>query len=104
MVTIQFPDPHFKSRHSKRRVVTSELVQTLARFMPTGATIFLQSDIQSVLDEMRLQFREHPEYFQDAYESLHEYEAENILGIPTERETSVLERNLPVYRAIFTRT
>lgn len=104
MVTIQFPDPHFKARHSKRRVVTPELVQVLARFMPTGATIFLQSDIQSVLDEMRLQFREHPEYFQDTYESLHEYEAENILGIPTERETSVLERNLPVYRAIFVRT
>ena len=104
MVTIQFPDPHFKARHSKRRVVTPELVQTLAQFMPTGATVFLQSDVQSVLDEMRIQFREQPEYFEDTYESLTDYESENIIGIPTERETSVLERDLPVYRAIFTRT
>lgn len=104
MVTIQFPDPHFKARHSKRRVVTPELVQTLAKFMPTGATVFLQSDVQSVLDEMRIQFREQPEYFQDTYESLTDYETENIIGIPTERETSVLERELPVYRSIFTRT
>ena len=32
-VSIQFPDPHFKVRHSKRRVVTPELVATLAKFM-----------------------------------------------------------------------
>ncbi|VEU44713.1 unnamed protein product [Pseudo-nitzschia multistriata] len=104
MVTIQFPDPHFKARHAKRRVVTPELVQTLARFMPEGATVFLQSDVQLVLDEMRLQFREQAEYFQDAHESVEEYIPENILGIPTEREISVLERDLPVFRATFTRT
>uniref|UniRef100_A0A7S4ER99 tRNA (guanine(46)-N(7))-methyltransferase n=1 Tax=Pseudo-nitzschia australis TaxID=44445 RepID=A0A7S4ER99_9STRA len=104
MVTIQFPDPHFKARHAKRRVVTLELVQTLARFMPEGATVFLQSDIQSVLDEMRLQFREQSEYFRDTHESMEEYIPENILGVPTEREISVLERDLPVFRATFTRT
>eukprot|EP00536_Pseudo-nitzschia_multiseries_P002327 jgi/Psemu1/301328/fgenesh1_kg.30_\ len=104
MVTIQFPDPHFKARHAKRRVVTPELVQTLARFMPEGATVFLQSDVQLVLDEMRLQFREQSEYFQDTHESVEEYIPENILGVPTEREVSVLERDLPVYRAKFTRT
>ena len=68
-----------------------------------GSTVFLQSDIQPVLDEMRAQFREQPDYFQDKYESIHDYEDENIIGLPTERETSVLERDLPVYRAIFTR-
>jgi len=103
MVTIQFPDPHFKARHAKRRVVTPELVRTLASFMPEGATVFLQSDVQSVLDEMRLQFREQSEYFEDTHESMEEYIPENILGVPTEREISVLERDLPVYRAKFTR-
>jgi len=104
MVTIQFPDPHFKARHAKRRVVTPELVTTLAQFMPTGATVFLQSDVQSVLDEMRLQFREQPQYFKDSEESVETYIPENILGVPTEREISVLERDLPVFRAKFERT
>jgi len=104
MVTIQFPDPHFKARHAKRRVVTPKLVTTLAQFMPTGATVFLQSDVQSVLDEMRLQFREQFELFEDTHESVEKYIPENILGVPTEREISVLERNLPVYRATFKRT
>jgi len=104
MVTIQFPDPHFKARHAKRRVVTPELVKTLARFMPHEATVFLQSDVQSVLDEMRLQFREQSEYFEDCLDSVEQYIPENILGVPTEREISVLERDLPVYRAAFKRT
>jgi tRNA (guanine-N7-)-methyltransferase len=104
MVTIQFPDPHFKARHAKRRVVTAGLVTTLAKFMPTGATVFLQSDIQSVLDDMRLQFRSHPQFFLDDVESVEDYLEENILGIPTERETSVLDKGLPVYRTTFTRT
>lgn len=104
IAAIQFPDPHFKARHAKRRVVRPELVTTLAKFMPSGAKIFLQSDIQSVLDDMRLQFREQPEYFQDTQESLEDYLEENMFGIPTEREVSVLEKGLPVYRAVFTRT
>lgn len=104
MATIQFPDPHFKARHAKRRVVTQELVTTLAKFMPEGGTVFLQSDIQSVLDDMRLQFREQATYFTDTVEDEESYLESNIFGIPTEREVSVLERDLPVFRTTFTRT
>lgn len=46
-VTIQFPDPHFKNQHAKRRVVTDELIQQLAQSsMPEGGMIFLQSDVK----------------------------------------------------------
>lgn len=104
MVTIQFPDPHFKARHAKRRVVTPELVLCLAKFMPPSATVFLQSDIQSVLDDMRFQFRQQPDLFRDDIESVEEYLPENIFGIPTEREVSVLDKGLPVYRTTLKRT
>ena len=104
MVTIQFPDPHFKNRHAKRRVVTRELVTTLAKFMPSGSTVFLQSDIQSVLDGMRFQFRAQSDYFVDEIQNVDEYLPTNLFGIPTEREISVLERGLPVYRTTFKRS
>lgn len=45
-VTIQFPDPHFKTQHQKRRVVSADLVRTLAKLMPTEGQVFLQSDVQ----------------------------------------------------------
>jgi len=103
-VSIQFPDPHFKSQHAKRRVVTPQLVLTLAKYMPESSVVFLQSDIKEVLDDMRLRFREQDLYFQDELESTSDYMEENPMGIQTERERSVLERDLPVYRTILRRT
>jgi len=96
-VSIQFPDPHFKSHHAKRRVVTQDLVSVLARFlqsspmMPLGQ-VFLQSDVQSVLDDMRQQFRLQKEYFEDRCSSSDEYLSNNVWGTPTERERSVLAK------------
>ncbi|KAL3792031.1 hypothetical protein HJC23_011196 [Cyclotella cryptica] len=111
-VSIQFPDPHFKKAHSKRRVVTSELVSTLAKFMRRGDVVFLQSDIKDALEAMREKFVEDSGklYFDelqgankimDGQEK--EYGMENPLGIPTEREVSVLNKGLPVFRTMFRR-
>jgi tRNA (guanine-N7-)-methyltransferase len=108
-VSIQYPDPHFKKAHAKRRVVTPGLVQTIAKFMPpqTG-TVFLQSDIQSVLDDMRNVFLEMspPQYFEldTVLHKDHDYLPQNPLGVPTEREVSVLDKHLPVYRVLLRRT
>ena len=84
--------------------MTAELIETLAKFMPTDAQVFLQSDIQSVLDDMRERFREYPQYFTDTIESFDEYIPENPLGVPTEREISVLKKDLPVFRSMFKRS
>jgi tRNA (guanine-N7-)-methyltransferase len=103
-VSIQFPDPHFKSQHVKRRVVNQDLVLTLAKFMKEGKTIFIQSDVQELLDDMRERIREQSMYFEDEIEDITEYMLDNPLGVPTEREISVLAKDLPVYRTIFRRT
>lgn len=103
-VSIQFPDPHFKSQHAKRRVVKPSLVLTLAKFMPESSRLFLQSDIKEVLDDMRLRFREQDKYFCDEVADANEYLKENPLGCQTERERSVLARDLPVYRTMLRRS
>eukprot|EP00549_Striatella_unipunctata_P001441 CAMPEP_0118696584 /NCGR_PEP_ID=MMETSP0800-20121206/13936_1 /TAXON_ID=210618 ORGANISM="Striatella unipunctata, Strain CCMP2910" /NCGR_SAMPLE_ID=MMETSP0800 /ASSEMBLY_ACC=CAM_ASM_000638 /LENGTH=307 /DNA_ID=CAMNT_0006595729 /DNA_START=29 /DNA_END=952 /DNA_ORIENTATION=+ len=102
IVSIQFPDPHFKKNHGKRRVVTPELVDTLARFLPRSSRVFLQSDIKEVFDGMRMTFRDSCS-FQDEVPEVEAYLEENPTGVPTEREVSVLDKNLPVYRTLFRR-
>lgn len=99
-VTIQFPDPWFKNRHAKRRVVQPELVAELANYLALGGTVFLQSDIKFVAEEMCDRFTEHPAFVRlgDG-----EWLAENPLPVSTEREEYVLSRGEPVYRALFTR-
>ena len=116
-VAIQFPDPHFKKAHAKRRVVTSELVTTLAKFVEEGGGVFLQSDVRAALEAMREKFvdggdddavvgagrRYFEEWTPPGYDDLKEYGMDNPLGVPTEREGSVLNRGLPVFRTLFRR-
>lgn len=51
-VTVQHPDPCFKTRHSRRRVLTPRVLSTLARRMPGGAALYLQTDVPDVMRSM----------------------------------------------------
>jgi tRNA (guanine-N7-)-methyltransferase len=97
-VTIQFPDPWFKNRHAKRRVVQPELVTELANYLTVGGVVFLQSDIEFVAVEMCDRFQENP-----AFEKIGTttWLTENPLPVPTEREIATQNKGEPVYRALF---
>lgn len=96
-ITIQFPDPWFKKKHNKRRVVQSELVHTLVRYLAVGGKVFLQSDIEEVAVEMRDRFAADSRLTQCHQDT---WLATNPLPVPTERELYVLADNLPVYRVL----
>jgi len=99
-VTIQFPDPWFKNRHAKRRLLQPQLVAELATYLASGGIVFLQSDIEGLLLEMRDRFNSHPDFVLQSPEPL---QTVNPLPIATEREQTTLARGEPVYRAIFSR-
>lgn len=42
-VTILFPDPHFKEKHKKRRVVLPQLVEELAEYLEEEGIVYLAS-------------------------------------------------------------
>ena len=52
-------DPHFKSKHHKRRVVQPSLVRVLAALLAPGARVYFQSDVLEVSVAMRDQFERH---------------------------------------------
>ncbi len=97
LVLIQFPDPWFKKKHSKRRVVQPELIETLAKYLPQNSKIFLQSDIQEIAEEMKNRFLTNAN-FQPIFEQI--WLEENPLQIQTEREIATLNKNKPVYRTL----
>lgn len=47
-VYVNFPDPWFKSRHRKRRMVDDTLAGAIARILAPGGDLFFQSDVWSV--------------------------------------------------------
>ena len=96
-VSIQFPDPWFKKRHQKRRVVQPELVQCLADFLSPEGRVILQSDVEEVAQEMCDRFAEH-----DAFQRTQsEWLIKSPFPAQTDREQLTLAKGLPVYRAIF---
>lgn len=93
-VTIQFPDPWYKKKHAKRRMVNAELVETIVRHLNSEGKVFVQTDVEFLADEMFDLFRSNG--------SFSEIEtSENPFPVKTEREQSVEDRNLPVYRKTF---
>ena len=94
MVTIQFPDPWFKNRHAKRRMVNAELVEAVVSKLAANGCVFVQTDIEFLADEMFELFRKE--------DRLREIEiVENPFSVKTEREKAVEDKSLPVYRAMF---
>jgi len=96
-VTIQFPDPWFKKKHAKRRMVNKELVDTVTEKLAAGGRVFVQTDIEFLAVEMFKIFR--------ANGNLQEISInENPFPVKTEREQAVEDKGLPVYRTLFERS
>lgn len=97
-ISVQFPDPWFKKKHHKRRVIQPELVTILVDHLIEGGQVFLQSDIEAVAVEMRDRFAANPLLIQQHTTA---WLDANPLPVPTERELYVLNQHLPVYRALY---
>lgn len=49
---VHFPDPCFKKRHHKRRLLQPAQVRQMAQLLPIGGHVFAQSDVQALAEEM----------------------------------------------------
>lgn len=101
-VTIQFPDPWFKRRHRKRRVVQPELVESIAQYLAPGGLLFVQSDIEGVAVEMRDRILSH-NAFVPQWSLTQPWYSTSFFSVATEREVMSYEKGEPVYRALFVR-
>ena len=97
MVTIQFPDPWFKKKHAKRRMVNKEMVDTIARHLAPDGQVFVQTDIEFLAEEMFGRFRSDGRFSEIGT-------ATNQFVVKTERETAVEEKGLPVFRSVFVKS
>lgn len=95
-VTIQFPDPWFKKKHAKRRMVNEEMVETIARHLAPGGKVFVQTDIEFLADEMFGLFRNDDRFSESQITA-------NPFPVKTEREKAVEVKELPVFRSMFER-
>ncbi len=102
-VFLLFPDPWWKKRHGKRRVLDEAFLREVARLLAPGGELFVQTDVE----ERALDMREQIEAFE--LEGRRVFRLEGGLDQPnpyqarTNREVRAEEDHLPVYRLIAVR-
>ena len=121
-VSVQYPDPHFKRRHHKRRIVQDDLVTQVDRVLCPGGYVFLQSDVREVLADMRSRFEESPAFVLATADQVSDFAARNQVespprasifdsesgsitfnptGVPTEREVHASADGERMHRSLF---
>ena len=101
-VSIQFPDPWFKRKHLKRRVLKKNLLVSIARNMSQDGELFIQTDVLKLIKYMSNLIDDNI-YFDRKLVNGFKYLEKNPYKVSTDRELFVLKQNLPIYRAMYVR-
>ncbi len=101
-ISIQFPDPWFKRKHFKRRVLKTSLLNSIAKVMSQDGELFIQSDIFKLVEYMS-KIIENSKYFKRKYVAPLRFIDRNPYDAKTDRELISIKQNLKIYRAIYIR-
>ena len=101
-VSIQFPDPWFKRKHFKRRVLKTNILNSIAKAMSKDGEIFIQSDILKLIESMA-NVIDNSKYFNRKNIGDFSLLDQNPYNAKTDRELFVIKKNMPIYRAMYIR-
>ncbi|KAI5011059.1 hypothetical protein ZWY2020_013196 [Hordeum vulgare] len=111
LVSILCPDPHFKKRHHKRRVLQTPLVDSITKNLCLGGRVFVQSDVLDVATDMRERFDGYSDVFEHADRVDKDLQCDNEgwlldnpMGIRTEREIHAELEGATIYRRMYEKT
>ena len=100
-ISFNFPDPWFKKKHHKRRVIQPKLINSLSNSMKRGSLIFIKTDVRDLFDHMELTISESIKFKKIPYQDVKFYESFNPNRIQTNREKYVILNQLKIYESIY---
>lgn len=100
-ISFNFPDPWFKKKHHKRRVIQPELINLLSNSMKKGSLIFIKTDVRELFDHIELTISESIKFKKLAIKDVQFNESFNPNRIQTNREKYVILNQLKIYETIY---
>ena len=100
-ISFNFPDPWFKKRHFKRRVIQPELIKLLSNSMQDGSKIFIKTDVKELFEYMNKTLLSNKNFKKLDIEELNYSESFNPKKIRTNREKYVIINKLNIYEKIY---
>ena len=100
-ISFNFPDPWFKKRHYKRRVIQPELINILSSLMQKGSLIFIKTDVKDLFDYMDCTILSNSKFKTIDNKDFNYSESFNPNEVQTNREKYVIINELDIFEGIY---
>ena len=100
-ISFNFPDPWFKKRHHKRRVIQPEFINMLSNLMQKGSLIFIKTDVKDLFDDMDYIITSNSNFKKINQKYFNYSESFNPNKVLTNREKYVIANHLDIFQEIY---
>ena len=100
-ISFNFPDPWFKKKHHKRRVIQPEFINILSSLLRTGSLIFIKTDVKDLFDYMDCTISSNLNFKTINKKNFNYSESFNPNKVQTNREKYVLVNKLDIFDKIY---
>ena len=100
-ISFNFPDPWFKKRHFKRRVIQPEFINFLSNSLQKGSLIFIKTDVKDLFDYMDYTISSNFNFKKIDKKSFNFSESFNPNKFKTSREKYVIVNQLEIFERIY---
>ena len=100
-ISFNFPDPWFKKRHQKRRVIQPEFINYLSNSLQKGSLIFIKTDVKDLFDYMDCVLSSNLNFKSIDTKDFDYSETYNPSEVKTNREKYVIVNNLDIFDRVY---
>ena len=100
-ISFNFPDPWFKKRHFKRRVIQPEFINIFSNLMQKGSLIFIKTDVKDLYDYMDCTIMSNFNFKTLEKKDFNYSESFNPNRVQTNREKYVTIKQLDIFEKIY---
>ena len=99
--SIYFPDPWFKKKHHKRRIIQPQLIQKISHLMVNGGYISIKSDVEELFKYMDITIIKSKFFITYIYQDREIFNSYNPIDLKTNREKYILTNKQKVFEKLY---
>ena len=100
-ISFNFPDPWFKKKHYKRRVIQYDLIDVLSESMKKESLIYIKTDVRELFDYMDSTILNNLHFKKLEKSNFNSYPTFNPNNIKTNREKYVIINRLNIFESVY---
>ena len=103
-ISFNFPDPWFKKKHYKRRIIQPDFINILSNSLQKGSLIFIKTDVKDLFDHMECTISSNFNFKNIDKNDFNYSKSFNPNKFKTNREKLVIVNKLDIFESIYIKT